>query len=273
MRLLTGSIAMTAWGQAPSARSNLSLSGPVRTSSGRCSGRLVEEAGTIVDATSERERTAGFRDVLAVGEFRALWIAHTQSRLGDQLARVAIAVLVYVRTSSALLTALVYALTFLPPVVSAPLLSGLADRYPRRSVLIATDLGRATLVGLMVIPGVPLPGVAVLLVAAVSLQPLYSAARNAMLPNVLGGNRYALGLGLVNTTDSLAQIAGFAFGGMLLALLGSPHTALGINAATFVLSAVLVRCGVRPHQPAMSTLRQARRPGPALAGRSLAVSR
>jgi hypothetical protein len=51
----------------------------------------------------------GFRDALAVGEFRVLWLAHAQSRLGDQLARVAIAVLVFSRTSSALLTALTYA--------------------------------------------------------------------------------------------------------------------------------------------------------------------
>jgi MFS family permease len=200
----------------------------------------------------------GFRDVLVVGEFRVLWIAHAQSRLGDQLARVAIAVLVYGRTSSALLTSLTYALTLLPPLLSAPLLSGLADRYPRRSVLVVVDSCRATLVGLMAIPAMPLAGIAVLLVVMVSLQPLYSAARNAMLPNVLEGDRYVLGLGLVNVTDSIVQVAGFAFGGVLLTLLGT-HTALGIDAATFVVSASLVRLGARPHRPVHE------HPGPGLA--------
>lgn len=194
------------------------------------------------------ERPARFREVLAVGEFRVLWLAHAQSRLGDQLARVAIAVLVFERTSSALLTALTYALTFLPPLVTAPLLAGLADRHPRRTIMAATDASRAVVVAAMAIPALPMPAVAVLLVCVVSLQPLYSAARNATLPNVLAGDRYVVGMGIVSFTDSLVQVAGFAFGGVLVGLVGS-HAALGVNAATFLLSASLVRLGTRPHRP------------------------
>jgi hypothetical protein len=203
----------------------------------------------IVAASPQQQRTVGYRDVLGVGEFRVLWIAHAQSRLGDQLARVAIAVLVFGRTSSALLTSLTYALTFLPPLVSAPLLTGLADRHPRRSVLVATDLCRMTLVGLMALPGVPLPAIAGLLAVMVSLQPLYSAARNAMLPTVLAGERYVLGLGLVNLTDGIMLVGGFVFGGVLLTWLGS-GAALGVDAVTFAVSALLVRLGTRPHRPA-----------------------
>ena len=40
--------------------------------------------------------------------------------------------LVYGRTHSAFLTALAYALTYLPPIAGGPLLSGLADLFPRR---------------------------------------------------------------------------------------------------------------------------------------------
>jgi MFS family permease len=200
-------------------------------------------------STPVGQRPAGYRDVLGVGEFRVVWLAHAQSRLGDQLARVAIAVLVYDRTSSPLWTAGMYALTLLPPLLSAPLLSGLADRYARRSVLVTVDLCRCSLVGLMALPGVPLWGMAVLLVAMVSLQPLYSAARNAILPRVLEGERYVLGLGLANITDAIAQVAGFAFGGLLLTLVG-PRAALGIDAATFALSVALVGLGVGPHRPA-----------------------
>lgn len=194
-------------------------------------------------------RSVRFRDVLAVGEFRALWLAHAQSRFGDQLARVAIAVLVYSRTSSALLTSLTYALTLVPPLVSAPLLSGLADRYPRRTVMVVTDCCRAALIGLAAVPGMPMAAVAPLLVLVWSVQPLFSAARNAVLPSVLTGDRYVVGMGLVEVTDSIMQIAGFALGGTLVALLG-PSTALGVDAATFVVSAMLVRLGTRAHVPA-----------------------
>ena len=64
-----------------------------------------------------------------VGEFRALWLAQVLSYVGDQFAQVAIAILVFERTGSAFLTALAYALTYLPPIVGGPLLSGLADLF------------------------------------------------------------------------------------------------------------------------------------------------
>jgi hypothetical protein len=53
--------------------------------------------------------------VSRVREFRWLWLADVQSLLGDQLARVALSVLVYERTGSSLLTAGIYALTFIRP--------------------------------------------------------------------------------------------------------------------------------------------------------------
>lgn len=198
--------------------------------------------------TDVPERAASIRSVFAVGEFRALWLAHGQSRAGDELGRVALAVLVYSQTSSTLLTALTYAMSFLPPLVSAPLLAGLADRHPRRSVLVATDLIRAALFGLMAIPALPVPAIGVLLVAALAVHPLHSAARNAMMPNVLPGDRYVVGFGVISITDGLAQLIGFGLGGVLVGLIG-PHTSLGVDALTFAASALLVRFGMRAHRP------------------------
>lgn len=203
----------------------------------------------VVIVDEQAERPASFGEVLAVGQFRVLWIAHAQSRLGDQLGRLAIAILVFDRTGSAALTALTYALSFLPPLVSAPLLTPLADRYSRRLILVATDLARGALVAVMAIPGLPLGVLAVLLVVMVSLQPLYSAARNAILPNVLAGDRYMVGVGLVQGTDNIVQIAGFAAGGVLVGLIGS-HAALGVDAVTFAVSATLAALGLTAHHPA-----------------------
>ena len=83
-----------------------------------------------------------FAEALRSVEFRALWLAEALSVLGDQVARVALALLVYARTSSAALTALTYALTFVPAVLGGVVLSGLADRFPRRTVIIVTDGSR-----------------------------------------------------------------------------------------------------------------------------------
>ncbi|WP_116948866.1 MFS transporter [Jiangella endophytica] len=212
---------------------------------------------------------AGWREVFGVAEFRVLWLAQTQSRVGDQLARVALALLVYERTASAGLTAVIYALTLLPPLVTAPLLAGLADRYPRRTVMVTVDVARAAFAGLMAIPGMPLPLLAALVVAMTCLQPLFAAGRTATLPAVLTGDRFAVGLGIMTATDGLAQIAGFTVGGLVVMWAGGPHVALGANAVTFLLSAALLRWGLRPHRPGGDA---ARRPsGFALAGVRLVV--
>src|SRR3954452_19694812 len=94
-------------------------------------------------------------DVLANREFRALYVAQALSVVGDQLARIAVALLVFDRSHSALLTAVSFAVSSLPWVVGGPLLAGYADRLPRRSVMIACDLVRVVLVLGVVIPGMP----------------------------------------------------------------------------------------------------------------------
>ncbi|WP_158630429.1 MFS transporter [Glycomyces terrestris] len=207
---------------------------------------------------------AGFREVVASREFRVLWLAQAQSRIGDQLARVALALLVYDRTSSAAMTALVYALTFLPPLLTAPLLAGFADRCSRRAVMVAVDLLRAVLIGLMAVPGTPLAALMVLVLLATCPQPLFSAARNATLPRVLPDARFAVGMSVITATDGLAQIAGFTAGGLLVAATGDPRPVLAVNAATFVLSAALLHWGIGPHRPEPSA--QSGRRGFAVAG-------
>lgn len=181
--------------------------------------------------------------VFAVREYRAVWVADLLSVIGDQLARVALAVLVYGRTGSAAWAAATYALTFLPAIVGGVLLSGLADRYPRRAVLVATDAGRAVLVGAMAIPGLPLPALCALLVMAVLLGAPHTAARGALLPDLLPGDLYERGLAVAQITSQTAQVVGFAAGGLLVAAV-SPASALALDAATFAVAAVVFRLGL-----------------------------
>jgi MFS family permease len=183
---------------------------------------------------------ASFREVFRLGEFQALWAALVLSIVGDQLARVALALLVFARTDSPALTALTYALTFLPELVGGPLLSGLADRYPRREVMVVADLSRAGLVALMAIPGMPLAVVGGLLVIVQLLASPFNAARGAVLPAILAGDQFVAGQAVVNITYQTGQLAGYVLGGVLVAFTG-PYVALLIDAGTFVASAILVR--------------------------------
>ncbi|MFI2783749.1 MFS transporter [Streptomyces sp. ALB3] len=177
-------------------------------------------------------------------------MAFAQSVLGDQLARVALSLLVFERTDSAGWTAATYALTTLPALVSGVLLSGLADRFPRRTVMIGCDLVRAVLVGLMALPGTPLPLLAGLLVLAQLAESPFGASQGALMPAVLGERLYERGQRVMLITHQAGQLIGFAVGGVLVVWLGS-HLALGLNAATFLISAVLIGVGVkaRPVDP------------------------
>jgi MFS family permease len=181
--------------------------------------------------------------VFRVREFRVVWVAELLSIAGDQLARVALAVLVYGRTGSAAWAAATYALTFLPALLGGVLLSGLADRYRRREVMIASDVLRAVLVGAMAIPRLPLWALCALLVVVVLLGSPHTAAQGALLPEILHGELYERGLAVRQITSQTAQLVGFASGGVLVAAI-SPSMALLGNAASFALSALLVRAGL-----------------------------
>jgi MFS family permease len=182
-------------------------------------------------------RQATFRQVFAVREFRALFGTFLLSSAGDELARVALTVLVYARTESPLLAALTFAIGYLPWLLGGPLLSALADRFPRREVLIATDLTRAALVALMALPGVPLWLLLFLLFVVGLCAPPFESARSALMADVLDDDRYAVATSIVGSTVQLAQVGGFLAGGALL-LVFNPSTALLVDAATFLISAV-----------------------------------
>ena len=203
--------------------------------------------------TTDRTAQATFRDVFAVAEFRALWMAQLLSVIGDQLARVALTVLVYDRTRSALLAAITFVASIVPNFIGGVTLAWLADRYPRRAVMIACDVIRAALVLVMAIPGVPLAVLVVLLFVVTLVGAPFLAARAAVYPDVLTGDRYVMGTAVSLTTLQFAQVIGFAVGGAVVGFFGTRPSLLA-DAATFAASALIVRAWVRsrPTPAAMS---------------------
>jgi diguanylate cyclase (GGDEF)-like protein len=192
---------------------------------------------------------ATFRDVLAVREYRALYIAQTFSVAGDQLARIAVAWIIFQRTHSALLTGISYAVTYLPWIVGGPLLSVYADRLPRRHVMLFCDIARVALVLVIAIPGLPTAALLAVVTLIALLEPPFSAARTAMVPDIVGeGGLYDAASILGNTTTQMAVVVGFAVGGAMVALIG-PSQTLVVNAVSFAVSAFAVARYVS-HRPA-----------------------
>ena len=202
-----------------------------------------------VKATEAAPPRATFRDVFAVREFRALWFAAILSVAGDRLALVAVTLLVYDRTRSPLLAAMAYATGYLPWVIGGLFLSGLADRRPRRSVMVACNAVRAVLVAAMVVPHAPLWALVALLFAATMFTPPFDSARTGIIPDILQGERYVLGVAVIQTTYLIAQVAGAGGAGVAVALVGV-RPSLVIDAVTFVLSGLFIGLGTRARPPA-----------------------
>ena len=187
---------------------------------------------------------AGFSDVFAVREFRAIWASVALSVAGDRLALVAVTLLVYDRTRSPLLAAVTYAAGYLPWVIGGLFLADIADRRPRRTVMISCDAARAALVAVMAVPGIPLTALVALLFATTMFAPPFESARASITPEILAGERYALGTAVIQTTYLTAEVAGAAGGGVAVAFLGV-RPSLIIDTATFIASALLISLGTR----------------------------
>ena len=190
--------------------------------------------------------TPGYREVLRDPEYRAVFLADGLSVIGDQVTRLAVALLVFDRTGSALLASATYACSYLSWLLGGPVLSALADRLPRRRLMIGCDVARGLLVLLLVIPDLPLWVLFAVLVLVGLLAPPFDAARSALLADILEGDRYVVGNALSGAVGQAGQVAGFVLGGALVAVLGT-RGALLVDASTFALSALLLTFLVREH--------------------------
>ncbi|MER5382608.1 MFS transporter [Streptomyces sp. NPDC002688] len=187
----------------------------------------------------------GYGPVFAVPEFRAVFAAHAFSLLGLVVSEIALSVLVYDLTGSPLLSALTFALGFLPHLIGGTLLAGVADRFPARRVLVVCDLVCAGCVAVMVVPGAPIAVLLAMRAALALVAPVFQGTRTATLADVLGdGELFVLGRSLLRIVSQSALLAGFGAGGLLLTVV-SPRHALLVTVCTFLVSAVLLRFGTR----------------------------
>jgi MFS family permease len=167
-----------------------------------------------------------------------MWFALVTSEAGDWAGRLALAALVYARTGSATWSAAAFAASLLPWVGIGQVLSTLADRYGRRRVMVVSDLARAAAFGLLSLPVPPAALLAIAFLAGVATPP-FAAARSAAIPDLVPRGQIGAAIALNQMTSGVAVVAGYLLGGALLAAAG-PVPALGANAMTYLVSAVLL---------------------------------
>ena len=189
-----------------------------------------------------------YRDVLRHREFRGLVVAQVASELGDHIARVALASLVLARTDSAFLAVLAFVVNFVPAVFGSALLGAVADRLPRKVVMLGCDLARAgvlAVIALLAVDSTPVWVLLGLLLVAETFSAPFEAAHRAVVPDVLTDPRECLvGTGLLRTLYQVDQVVGIVAAGVVIVAVGE-RAGLMLDVVSFVVSFAVLAATLR----------------------------
>lgn len=165
------------------------------------------------------------------------------SGAGDWLYVAALTAYVLDHTGSATWIAAVTILRFLPHLLFGAIGGVIADRYPRRTVMLASDIARFLL--MLVLAALASVGAPVVALMAMSFLVTtagvpYFPSVAASTPAIVGERDLAAANSAIRTVDHLTVAVGPAVGSILL-IVGSEGLAFAVNALTFLASAALVR--------------------------------
>jgi MFS family permease len=195
-------------------------------------------------------------------DFRRLWLGQVVSQLGDWFDTVAVYTLVLGLTGSGRAVGLVLVTRFLPTIFLGPLAGVLADRYSRRTIMIASDLARAFVVlgFLLVRRPEQLWIVYALTLLQLALSTFFEPAKSAAIPSIVTGRALITANAISSVTWSVMLTLGAAVGGEVAGRFGT-DAAFVLDSLTYLASAALifgVRLPRRPPRPKTKlTLRKA----------------
>lgn len=170
-------------------------------------------------------------------DFLRLWAGQFVSVIGDKINQIALAVLVYKTTGSMLQMGIMLGVSALPAVLFGIFAGVFVDRWDRRRTMVGADLVRAGLVvsiPLVIGYGVAWAYVLAFLVATVSL--LFEPAKRSIIADLVPRSDLMAANSLDNASSAVAELAGLACGGVLMAVL-TARVAFTIDALTYVVSA------------------------------------
>ena len=192
--------------------------------------------------------------VLRKPSFVLLWSAQLISTIGSTLTLVAASILVYRQTGTALSVGLMLIMTTLPSLCIGLFAGVIVDRWNRKRIMIAADLMRALLIGL--IPLLLPLGTAYLylmVLLANTIGQFFNPAHASVLPETATDDELAAANALMAVSTFGAPALGFAVGGLIAARF-SIAWALYADAVTFLLSAACIaRIRIAPLHPRGAT--------------------
>lgn len=181
-------------------------------------------------------------------ELRRLFLAHSVSRAGDAFNTVALVVLVFRLTGSGRGVGATVAFEVAPVLLFGPIAGAVADRYPRRRVMIGADLGRAALVSVLVVSHSSLVAAFAVAFGLSTLSVLFNPAASSLVPEVVDSDDLVAANSALWTAAVASQIALAPLAGAVVGWFGV-GPAFALNAASYCVSAAFIaplRAGRRP---------------------------
>jgi predicted MFS family arabinose efflux permease len=175
------------------------------------------------------------------GAFRSLLAAAFISGCGDQFNRVAVVSTLVLSTGSSVAVAGGLVLRIAMQLAFGPVGAALADRFPRKTILLGADFGRAliALVFLATVGG----GHERLLYGAIAaleiLSALFMPARSAVIPTLVRPSHTNRANALDQSATGLVMAVGSLTGGIVVAGLGTA-AAFVLNSASFAASGLII---------------------------------
>jgi hypothetical protein len=177
-------------------------------------------------------------------EFWKFWLGQTISHLGTSFTQFALPLLVFKLTGSALNLAITTAATFLPYLLFGLVIGAWADRVDRKRLLIATDIGRAAIIGsiplLAAVDRLSVEWIYVVSFLSSTLSIFFTSAQFAAIPSLVSntsGEEIVTANGRIQASYSAASIIGPLLAGALATVMSIPAL-LVLDAASFLLSAI-----------------------------------
>lgn len=199
--------------------------------------------------------------VFARPGYRRLWMARTVSQWGNIAQFTTVTLLVLHMTGSGVGVSGVVLAEVVPLVALAPLAGPLVDRLPRVKVMVAADLVRVILAGLLAAFHGQVWEVYAVAFGLSAGSAFFNPAAGSLLPALVGDDQLVAANSGIWSTAVLSQVVVAPLAGLLVATVGY-GAAFGLNAASFAVSAAL-----------LSGLRAAEQPRPVATGRMWAEAR
>jgi MFS family permease len=181
--------------------------------------------------------------LLRNSNFALLFASRSISYFGTYLAPIAVAFAVLDLTGSATDTGIAFACWTLAQVSTLMIGGVVADRLPRRLVMVASDLGNVcvrTTMGVLLLSGhARIWEIFVLQALGGAATAFYSPASSGLVPEIVEREELQQANAFMGIARYLAFPLGAATGGAIVATIGS-GTALIVDAGTYAASAVLL---------------------------------